>query len=135
MKALLTALAPSPSAEFDALKESLENAELQVEDLKIQLDDALGAEDMLELLTEKNLAMGEVRRSSPSARPASSLTCALSPRSPQKIEEQRIAIEDLEALRELNDELEENHLETEKQLQEEIGASCLPPARGLQHEG
>lgn len=33
-----------------------------MEDLKIQLDDALGAEDMLELLTEKNLAMGEVRR-------------------------------------------------------------------------
>jgi dynactin 1 len=43
----------------------------------------------------------------------------------QKLEEQRIAIEDLEALRELNDELEENHLETEKQLQEEIGTSSL----------
>lgn len=35
----------------------------------------------------------------------------------------RIAIEDLEALRELNDELEETHLETERALQEEIGAS------------
>jgi dynactin 1 len=32
----------------------------------------------------------------------------------------RIAIEDLEALKELNDELEENHVETEKSLQEEI---------------
>lgn len=37
----------------------------------------------------------------------------------------RIAIEDLEALKELNDELEENHVETEKQLQEEIGQSSL----------
>lgn len=35
----------------------------------------------------------------------------------------RIAIEDLEALKELNDELEENHVETEKSLQEEISRS------------
>jgi len=35
----------------------------------------------------------------------------------------RIAIEDLEALKELNDELEENHMETEKALQEEISRS------------
>ena len=34
-----------------------------------------------------------------------------------------ITIEDLEALKELNDELEENHVETEKQLHEEIGES------------
>lgn len=32
----------------------------------------------------------------------------------------RITIEDLEALKELNDELEENHVETEKSMQEEI---------------
>lgn len=32
-------------------------------------------------------------------------------------------IQDLEALKELNDELEENHVENEKQLQEEIGES------------
>ena len=38
----------------------LQNAETQVEDLKIQLDDAMGAEDMLEQLTERNLQMGEV---------------------------------------------------------------------------
>jgi dynactin 1 len=31
-----------------------------------------------------------------------------------------IVIEDLEALKELNDELEETHIETEKQLQEDI---------------
>ena len=34
-------------------------------------------------------------------------------------------MEELEALRELADELEESHIETEKQLQEEIGASNL----------
>ena len=33
----------------------------------------------------------------------------------------RITIEDLEALKELSDEMEENHLETEKALQEDIG--------------
>lgn len=37
----------------------------------------------------------------------------------------RITIEDLEALKELNDELEENHVETEKALQEDIGESAL----------
>ena len=33
----------------------------------------------------------------------------------------KVAIEDLEALKELNDQLEENHVETEKQLLAEIG--------------
>jgi len=33
----------------------------------------------------------------------------------------RITIEDLEALKELSDELEENHVETEKTLYEDIG--------------
>lgn len=35
----------------------------------------------------------------------------------------RITIEDLEALKELSDELEENHTETEKQLHEDLGLS------------
>ena len=78
----------------------MSNAEVQIEDLKAQLDDALGAEDLLVQLTERNLMLGE------------------------KIEEMRITIEDLEALKELNDELEENHMETEKSLQEDIGLSC-----------
>lgn len=34
----------------------------------------------------------------------------------------RITIEDLESLKELSDELEENHMETEKQLHEDLGA-------------
>ncbi|KZT02085.1 dynactin [Laetiporus sulphureus 93-53] len=74
----------------------LANAEVQVEELKLQLDDALGAEEMLVQLTERNLMLGE------------------------KIEEMRITIEDLEALKELNDEIEENHIDTEKAMQEEI---------------
>lgn len=49
-----------PEAQYELVQASLETAELQVEDLKIQLDDALGAEEMLELLTEKNLTMSEV---------------------------------------------------------------------------
>lgn len=45
----------------------------------------------------------------------------------QKIEEMRITIEDLEALKELNDELEENHMETEKALLGDLGALLLVP--------
>jgi dynactin 1 len=36
----------------------------------------------------------------------------------------RVTIEDLEALKELNDELEENHVETERQLNAELGELC-----------
>ena len=61
------------------------------------MDDSLGAEDLVEQLTDKNLTLNE------------------------KLEEMRVAVEDLEALKELADELEENHMETEKQLQAEIG--------------
>jgi len=37
----------------------------------------------------------------------------------------RITIEDLEALKELNDELEENHVETEKAMQEDLGEEAF----------
>ncbi|KAG5654154.1 hypothetical protein H0H81_006866 [Sphagnurus paluster] len=83
-------------SQYESTLIKLANAEVQIEDLKLQLDDALGAEEMLVQLTERNLMLGE------------------------KIEEMRITIEDLEALKELNDELEENHMETEKQLNEDI---------------
>ncbi|THH01217.1 hypothetical protein EW026_g1444 [Hermanssonia centrifuga] len=88
-------------SQYESTQIKLANAEVQVEDLKLQLDDALGAEEMLVQLTERNLMLGE------------------------KIEEMRITIEDLEALKELNDELEENHMETEKALQEDLDASDL----------
>ncbi|CAE6385420.1 unnamed protein product [Rhizoctonia solani] len=74
----------------------LANADAQIEDLKVQLDDALGAEEMLVQLTDRNLQLSE------------------------KIEEMRVSIEDLEALKELNDEIEENHVEAERAMQEEI---------------
>ncbi|ORZ19319.1 dynein associated protein-domain-containing protein [Absidia repens] len=77
-------------------KERLELSDNQNEDLKQRLDDALGAEDLVEQLAEKNLNLTE------------------------KLEELRSIVDDLEALKELADELEENHLETEKQLQAEI---------------
>ncbi|EIW87309.1 hypothetical protein CONPUDRAFT_161877 [Coniophora puteana RWD-64-598 SS2] len=84
--------------QYESTLIKLSNAETQIDDLKDQLDDALGAEEMLVQLTERNLMLGE------------------------KIEEMRITIEDLEALKELNDELEENHVETEKGMQEELEA-------------
>ena len=45
---------------FDETLIKLANAEQQVEDLKLQLDDALSAEDMVVRLTERNLFLGEV---------------------------------------------------------------------------
>ncbi|OBZ68564.1 Dynactin, isoform [Grifola frondosa] len=88
-------------SQYESTVIKLSNAVVQVEDLKLQLDDALGAEEMLVQLTERNLMLGE------------------------KIEEMRITIEDLEALKELNDELEENHIETEKAIQEDLDAKDL----------
>jgi Zn-dependent M16 (insulinase) family peptidase len=82
--------------QHEIVKEKLDLAENQIEDLKIRLDDAIGAEDLAVQLTDKNLNLNE------------------------KIEELRATVEDLEALKELADELEENHMETEKQLQAEI---------------
>ncbi|GAN11005.1 dynactin [Mucor ambiguus] len=82
--------------QYDKTRGRLEDAEYTIEELKQRLDDALGAEDLVEQLTEKNLALTE------------------------KMDEMRMVIDDLEALKELADELEENHMETEKQLQAEI---------------
>lgn len=80
----------------DALLSKLQASEAQLEDVKTQLDDALGAEEMLEQLTERNLFLGE------------------------RMTEMAATIEELEALKELNEELDEVHVETEKQLQEEV---------------
>ncbi|KAI8974920.1 dynein associated protein-domain-containing protein [Pilobolus umbonatus] len=80
----------------EKLRNRLDMAEFTIEELKQRLDDALGAEDLVDQLTEKNLSLSE------------------------KIEEMHMTIDDLEALKELADELEENHIETEKQLQAEI---------------
>jgi dynactin 1 len=49
------------TAQYDSALIKLSNAETQIEDLKLQLDDALGAEEMLVQLTERNLMLSEVR--------------------------------------------------------------------------
>ncbi|GAA5800673.1 hypothetical protein HPULCUR_006109 [Helicostylum pulchrum] len=82
--------------QYEKTKERLDATDLLVDDLKMQLDDALGAEDLVDQLTEKNLNLTE------------------------KLDELSATVDDLEALKELADELEENHMETEKQLQDEI---------------
>ncbi|KAF8481025.1 dynein associated protein-domain-containing protein [Russula ochroleuca] len=84
------------SAQLESTLIKLANADTQIEDLKLQLDDALGAEELVVQLTERTLMLGE------------------------KIEEMRVTIEDLEALKELGEELEENHVETERAMQDEI---------------
>lgn len=82
-------------SQFESTKEQLMTTEANLEELKQQVE-ALGAEEMIEDLTEKNMQYQE------------------------DISELKAVIEDLESLKELNDELEINHVETEKQLQEEI---------------
>ncbi len=54
-----------PLAQYETTLIKLQNAETQIEDLKEQLDDALGAEDLLVQLTERNLMLGEVSASRP----------------------------------------------------------------------
>lgn len=81
---------------YEVAKDKLAQSEAAIEDLRQQLDNALGAEDMIEELTERNMSMSE------------------------EIEELKATIEDLESLKELNDELEINHVETEKEMQEDI---------------
>ena len=48
------------AAQYEESLIKLSNAETKIEDLKLQLDDALGAEEMLVQLTERNLMLGEV---------------------------------------------------------------------------
>ncbi|KAI9832467.1 MAG: hypothetical protein M1826_001791 [Phylliscum demangeonii] len=81
---------------YETTRKALRQSEENVEELKQQLESALGAEDMIEELTERNMNMRE------------------------QMDELRAAIEDLESLKELSDELEINHVETEKQMQDEI---------------
>lgn len=82
--------------EHGAAKEKLAQSEAAVDDLRQQLDTALGAEDMIEDLTERNMSMSE------------------------QIEELKAVIDDLENLKEINDELEANHVQNEKELQEDL---------------
>ncbi|KAK5662852.1 hypothetical protein OQA88_6263 [Cercophora sp. LCS_1] len=82
--------------QFTATKEKLSQTEAAVEDLREQLNNALGAEDLIEQLTEQTMNQSE------------------------EIKELKAVIDDLEALKEINDELEINHVQNEKEMQEEI---------------
>ena len=77
----------------------LAESEAVLEDVKQQLETALGAEDLIEELSEKNHALS------------------------QKVEKLEADIEELESLKEISDEIEMNHTEAEKQMQDEIDYS------------
>lgn len=83
-------------AQYEDQRAKLLESEKDVEDLREQLEAAQGADDLVEQLTERNMALGE------------------------QLEQLRAENQDLQALTELNDELEVNHVEHEKQLQNEI---------------
>lgn len=85
--------------EYMQTKQALTDSDYTIGNLKKQLDATLGAEEMLEELTDKNLALNE------------------------QIESLKATVDELESLKELNDELEINHTENAKQMQEEIDYS------------
>jgi dynactin 1 len=81
---------------FEGTKSRLLATEAESEDLREQLDAALGAETMIEQLTDRNMDQAT------------------------QLDELRKTVEHLEFVQELNNELELNHNEHEKQLQEVI---------------
>ncbi|KAK2826704.1 hypothetical protein Q5P01_020918 [Channa striata] len=85
----------------EKLQEEMKAAEKIIDELKEQVDAALGAEEMVETLTERNLDLEE------------------------KVRELRETVTDLEAINEMNDELQENARETELELREmlDLGAA------------
>ncbi|XP_041827715.1 dynactin subunit 1 isoform X3 [Melanotaenia boesemani] len=90
----------------EKLQEEMSAAEKTIDELKEQVDAALGAEEMVETLTERNLDLEE------------------------KVRELRETVADLEAINEMNDELQENARETELELREmlDLGAARVREA-------
>uniref|UniRef100_A0A3Q3KS86 Dynactin subunit 1 n=1 Tax=Mastacembelus armatus TaxID=205130 RepID=A0A3Q3KS86_9TELE len=90
----------------EKLQEEMTVAEKTIDELKEQVDAALGAEEMVEMLTERNLDLEE------------------------KVREMRETVTDLEAINEMNDELQENARETELELREmlDLGAARVREA-------
>ncbi|GBN86265.1 Dynactin subunit 1 [Araneus ventricosus] len=86
--------------ELSRAKEKLsllvEDYEKQLGELKEQVDAALGSEEMIELLTERNLALED------------------------RVKELQVLVDDLERLQDVNDQLQESAKETELELREEI---------------
>ncbi|KAI0216446.1 hypothetical protein L0F63_006490 [Massospora cicadina] len=79
-------------ADYHAAKAKLAQAEEDAELLKARLEDFSSAEDMIETLTQQNLNLHD------------------------KVDQMAKDIEELEALKEVNDELEETHMENNRQL-------------------
>lgn len=89
----------------------LQDSEVYVDELKQHLDDSLASADLVEHLTENNLTLTE------------------------QVETMKGTIEDLEALKELSDELEESHSDTEKQMQEMLDYKELQLLASLKRIG
>nr|XP_043878612.1 dynactin subunit 1a isoform X6 [Solea senegalensis] len=83
----------------EKLQDEVKQAEATIDELKEQVDAALGSEEMVETLTERNLDLEE------------------------KVRELRETVTDLEAINEMNDELQENARETEMELREQVDMS------------
>ncbi|XP_028919004.1 dynactin subunit 1 isoform X2 [Ornithorhynchus anatinus] len=99
----LQKLMEKKNAELEALRQQRERLQVQlgqadhtIDELKDQVDAALGAEEMVETLTDRNLNLEE------------------------KVRELRETVSDLEAMNEMNDELQENARETELELREQL---------------
>ncbi|XP_068443495.1 dynactin subunit 1-like isoform X2 [Clinocottus analis] len=84
----------------EKLQEEVKQAEATIDELKEQVDAALGSEEMVETLTERNLDLEE------------------------KVRELRETVTDLEAINDMNDELQENARETEMELREQVDLSA-----------
>uniref|UniRef100_A0A8C1F9I0 Dynactin subunit 1 n=1 Tax=Cyprinus carpio carpio TaxID=630221 RepID=A0A8C1F9I0_CYPCA len=84
----------------EKLQEEMKMSEKMIDELKEQVDVALGAEEMVEMLTDRNLDLEE------------------------KVRELRETVTDLEAINEMNDELQENARETELELREQLDLSA-----------
>ena len=93
------------------MRRKLQDSEVYVDELKQHLDDSLASADLVEHLTENNLTLTE------------------------QVEVMKGTIEDLEALKELSDELEESHNDTEKQMQEMLDYKELQLLASLKRIG
>ncbi|KAJ1724887.1 hypothetical protein LPJ53_000885 [Coemansia erecta] len=98
IRQLERALAAATQAQDEGARqrERAAAAEAQVEDLRARLDDALGAEELVERLGARNLDLG------------------------QRVAELQAAVESLEALCEVNDEMDETRGEEEQRLRAEL---------------
>lgn len=87
---------PGLTTKLEKYKTECREYEDQVANLKEALDGALLAQEVVDRLSDKNLALED------------------------KVQDLKTQLEDLEALQQMNEELEQGHLDTENQLQDEI---------------